>query len=96
MEKYESASNKDRTKKKSASVAVVTILALFGIYLMSLQVDNGSTGYATCLDNGNVLIGGITLIVLILLFVLISTRKMGKEVIRYVPVKTKSKSRRRK
>ncbi|MBU3896957.1 MAG: hypothetical protein KJ697_03440 [Nanoarchaeota archaeon] len=84
--------------KKTATTAVVTILALFGMYLLSLQ-GSATAGYAMCLDNGNVLIGGIALIVIILLFVLINTRKVGREIVKYIPVKTakrKVKSKRRK
>ncbi|MBU4123999.1 MAG: hypothetical protein KKI14_00825, partial [Nanoarchaeota archaeon] len=61
-------------QKKKATTVAVTILALFGMYLLSLQ-GSVTAGYAMCLDNGNVLIGGIALIVIILLFVLINTRK---------------------
>ncbi|MBU3897057.1 MAG: hypothetical protein KJ697_03955, partial [Nanoarchaeota archaeon] len=61
-------------KKNTKKVTAVSILALFGMYLLSLQ-GSVTAGYAMCLDNGNVLIGGIALIVIILLFVLINTRK---------------------
>lgn len=84
-------------KKKKTITAVVTILALFTMYLMSLQAS-GVSGYATCVSDGNMLLGGIALIVIILLFVLISTRKMKQETIHYVTVKPKRKvsSKRRK
>ncbi|MBU3897175.1 MAG: hypothetical protein KJ697_04575 [Nanoarchaeota archaeon] len=84
---WEKGGRSDMKKNKKTIITAISILALFGMYLLSLQ-GSVTAGYATCVSDGNVLIGGIALIVIILLFVLVRTHGMGKEVIRYVPMKT--------